>query len=67
MARDGRPADGQDIGDLLDGPFAGTQQLDDGSPVRVAERVEGVPDGCGAVIASGRPLGASQDCGSRLR
>lgn len=42
MARDGRPADRQRVGDLLDGAVAGREQLDDRAAVRVAERVERV-------------------------
>ena len=42
VARDGRPADRQRVGELLDGPAAGAEQLDDRPAVRVAERVERV-------------------------
>ena len=40
VARDRRPADRQRVGELLDRPPAGPEQLDDRPPVRVAERVE---------------------------
>jgi hypothetical protein len=42
MARDGRAADRQLVGELTDGPIAGAQELDDRPPVRVAEGVERV-------------------------
>ena len=54
MPRHGGPADRQDVRDLLDGSFARAQQLDDRSPVRVAERVERVPGGSGTLMRSGR-------------
>jgi hypothetical protein len=42
VARDGRPADRQRVGELLDRAVAAREQLDDRPAVRVAERVEGV-------------------------
>src|SRR5579864_665063 len=42
MARDGGPADRQGVGDLPHRPATRAQQLDDGPPVRVSERIERV-------------------------
>ena len=42
MPRYRRPADRQRVRKLPNGPVAGVQQLDDSSPIRVAERFEGL-------------------------
>jgi hypothetical protein len=45
MARDGRPADRQGVGQLLNRAAAGPEQLDDRPTVRVAERFEWIARG----------------------
>ena len=42
VTRDGRAADRQPVGNLLDRARLPREQLDDGPSVRIAERVEGV-------------------------
>src|SRR2546422_590785 len=42
MTGDRRPADGKRVGELAYGPAARPEQLDDGAPIGIAERVEGI-------------------------
>jgi hypothetical protein len=42
MAGHRRTADGERLGDLLHGPAAGAEQLDDSAPIAVAQGVERV-------------------------